>query len=98
MTPLTLQIQSAIAKPDLSRNLKGQLSAALRLLETSDHKWLVCDFAEHGLWLCDRVKPGDQTPYQVLKTIREYLIGDVTWETIAATHHYLWDYGHEIGI
>jgi hypothetical protein len=97
MTSLLLQVQTTIADPVLARNMRGQLSAALRLLDTSTHQWLACDFAEHGLWMLDRVSKADPMPRRALNVMREYLSGSTTWETVARTDHDLYTFGYSIG-
>ena len=77
------RIQRAVAVPELARNLRGQVRAALDCLAQQDQKFLACDFVEHALeTLFHESSPEKKAFLECIDAIRDRLRGAIDLKTV----------------
>jgi hypothetical protein len=75
-------IEHAINKPELARNLRGQLAAAFRFVDQTSYKHLALDYAEHIIWICEEVYPHNDIFRRAIDVTRRYLRGETKLEEV----------------
>ncbi len=82
-TALISKLTDLMVEPKFTRNIRGRLAAALRLLDTSLQKRLACDYAEHVVWICEEVFPENLRFHLAITETKRFLSGETSIEKMA---------------
>ncbi len=89
-------VQAAISDPMLTRNYRGQLTAALRVLEPDDRMILACDYAEHVAWIYENILLGDERVRAAILVVRNSLKEAASIHDIAEARSKIWSQFSEL--
>jgi hypothetical protein len=84
------EIQDTFSNPKLIRNHRGQLAAALRVVEPSTRMLLACDYVEHVTWIYEEITHDDGRIRAAIRTTRRFLKGIASIHDVAQARSTVW--------